>query len=48
MSEKELKLKIIENADAIAKALHRGRDVEVRKTSTGVSVAEISKKVVCR
>lgn len=48
MSEKELKLKIIENADSIAKALHRGRDVEVRKTSTGVSVAEISKKVVCR
>lgn len=48
MSEKEIKLSVINNADAIAKALTRGRDVEIRKSASGISVAEISKKVVAR
>lgn len=48
MSERELKLKVIENAETIAKAVHSGKDVEIRKSKTGISVAEISKKVVAR
>lgn len=48
MTEREIKVKIIEQADAIAKAISRGKDVEIRKSSSGISVAEISKKVVCR
>lgn len=48
MTERELKLKVIENAETIAKAIHRGKDVEIRKSSTGISVAEVSKKVVAK
>ena len=48
LSEREIKLKIIEKAETIAKAICRGKDVELRKSASGVSVAEISKKVVSR
>lgn len=48
MSERELKLKVIEKADTIAKAISRGKDVELRKSASGVSVCEVSKKVVAR
>lgn len=48
MSEKDLKLSVINNADTIAKALTRGRDVEIRKSASGISVAEISKRVVAK
>lgn len=48
MSENELKNIIIENADNIAKAIQKGKDVEIRKSKNGVSVAEVSKKVVVR
>ena len=48
LNERELKLKIIEQADTIAKAISRGKDVELRKSASGVSVCEVSKKVVAR
>ena len=48
LSEREIKLKIIEQAETIAKAIIRGKDVELRKSANGVSVAEISKRVVAR
>lgn len=48
MSERELKLKIIEQAETIAKSIAKGKDVELRKSANGVSVAEISKRVVSR
>lgn len=48
MSERELKLKIIEKAEIIAKAISRGKDVELRKSASGISVCEINKKVVSR
>lgn len=48
MTERELKVKIIEQAEAIAKAISRGKDVEIRKSASGISVAEVSKKVVIR
>ena len=48
LSEKEIQKKIVEQSGAIAKAICRGKDVELRKSASGVSVAEISKKVVFR
>ena len=48
MSERDLERKIIEQAGTIAKVISRGKDVELRKSANGVSIAEISKKVVSR
>lgn len=48
LSEREIKLKIIEQAETIAKAISKGKDVELRKSANGISVCEVSKKVVAR
>ena len=48
MSEKDIKLQIIEKAEVSAKAMAQGKDVELRKTANGVSVCEVSKKIVAR
>lgn len=48
MSEKEIQKKIVEQSGTIAKAICKGKDVELRKSASGVSVAEISKRVVAR
>ena len=48
MSERELRLKVREKAETIAKAISRGKDVELRKSASGISVCEVSKKVVAR
>lgn len=44
MSEREIKLKLIEQSENIARAITKGKDVEIIKTSTGISIKEISKK----
>lgn len=47
MSEKELKLKIIENADSIAKVLAKGNSVEINKVnSTVIKFSEVRKKAI--
>ena len=48
MTEQQIKQIVIEKAEIIAKAISHGKDVEIRKSSSGISVAQISKKVVCR
>ena len=48
MSEREIKMKIVEQAETIAKAIRRGKDVELRRSASGISVCEVSKKVVAR
>lgn len=48
MSEKEIAKKVIEKADTIAKSIYRGKDVEIRKSANGVSIAEVSKRVVAK
>ena len=48
MDEKKLKSDIIEKIDVVTKALAKGKDVELRKTASGVSVTEVAKKVVAR
>lgn len=46
LNEQELKLKIIGQAGAIAKSICNGKDVELRKSINGISIAEVSKKVI--
>lgn len=48
IKEDDLQTKVVEQAALIAEALKKGKDVEVRRTAAGISVAEVSKKVVCR
>lgn len=48
MSECELKMKIIESAEIIAKILSKSKDCEIRKSASGISIAEVGKKVVKR
>lgn len=48
MTESKVKQEIIEKIDVIAKAILHGKDVELRKTASGVSVCEVSKKIVAR
>ena len=48
MTQTELKLKVIDNAETIARSLKNGKDVEIRKTASGISVTEIKKTVVSR
>lgn len=44
----KIKLSIIQNAETMAKSLSKGKDIEIRKSSNGVSIAEVDKKVVVR
>lgn len=49
MEKEKIREQIIEKSDMIANILSKGKkDVELRKSVNGVSVAEISKKVVAR
>lgn len=40
-----LKAAIISKAEQMAMALAKGKDLEVRKSAQGISVAEVTKKV---
>lgn len=44
-TEEKIKQSIIERAEQMAKALAHGKDLEVRKSASGVSVAEVTKKI---
>ena len=46
MTESQIVTKIIEQAESIAKAIHKGKDVEILKTSAGIVIKEISKKKI--
>lgn len=48
MSEDKIKLAIINKSNEIAKIIARGKDCEIRKSANGVSIAEVSKKVIVR
>lgn len=48
MQQDDLQTKVVEQASLIVAALKKGKDVEVRRTAAGISVAEVSKKVVYR
>lgn len=48
MTQDDLQTKVVEQSALIAASLKKGKDVEIRKTATGISVAEITKKVTYR
>ena len=47
-AEGRLSAAVINNADKIAHALMMGKDVEIRKTSAGISISEIRKHIIVR
>lgn len=44
MNSREIKIKIIEQAESMARSIEKGKDIEIIKTSSGISIKEISKK----
>lgn len=46
MDKQELEKHICEKSAQIAKIILRGKDCEIRKSKDGISIAEISKKVI--
>lgn len=48
MQQDDLQTKVVEQAALIAAVLKKGKDVEVRRTAAGISVSEVSKKVIYR
>lgn len=48
MSERELKLKIIEHADKIAEVLANKKDCELRTSPNGITVISNKKEVIVK
>lgn len=48
MSQRELKLKIIEKAEEIAEVLSKNSDCELRTSPNGVAVIKVKKEVVSK
>jgi hypothetical protein len=44
MTEREIKMQIIDNAETMAKSIHKGKDVEIKYRPTGIIVHEVDKK----
>ena len=47
-NERQIKMAIIEHAEEMAKSLAKGKDLEIRKSASGVSIAEVKKNVIAR
>lgn len=48
MSEREIKLKIIEKAEEIAAVLYKNNDCELRTSPNGVAVIKVKKEVISK
>ena len=48
MSQRELKLKIIEKAEEIASILCKNNDCELRTSPNGVAVIKVKKEVISK
>lgn len=46
MNEREIKLKVIENADKIAEILCKKRDCEIRTSPNGIAIISVKKDIV--
>ena len=46
LTEKDIKLKIIENAETIAKEIKRGKDIEIKTSNGGLKILSADKRVV--
>lgn len=47
-NERQIRVALTENIEQMAKSLAKGKDLEIRKSANGVSIAEVSKKVVAK
>lgn len=48
MSEREIKIKIIEQADKIAEILANKKDCEIRTSPNGIAIISVKKEVVAK
>lgn len=48
MSEREIKLKVIENAEKIAEILADKKDCEIRTSPNGIAVISVKKEVIVK
>lgn len=48
MIDDKIKAQLIDKSDLIVKALKSGKDIEIRKSSTGITIAEVKKNVIHR
>lgn len=48
MQEREMRIKLEDKIPEIIRILQKGKDCEIRRSANGVSIAEISKKIVAR
>jgi hypothetical protein len=48
LTEREIKLKVIDNAEKIARILNKHRDCEVRIVRDNLTIAEVTKRVVIK
>ena len=46
MDKKTIQQFVIDKSEQIAEILHKDKDCELRKTSNGISVIEVSKKII--
>ena len=46
MTEIQIKAKIVENIDAIAKEIRKGKDIEIKTSNGGLKILSADKKVV--
>lgn len=46
MSEREVKMMLIEKADAMAKEIVHGKDISITKTASGLKIMSETKKTV--
>lgn len=46
MTKQQIEMKIIENAEKMAKAIKSGKDIEIKTCSTGIKICSVDKKVV--
>lgn len=46
MNRSELKIHLQDRMEDMSKILEKGKDIEVRKSRDGITIAEISKKVI--
>jgi hypothetical protein len=44
MTKKDIKALVIDNAEKIGEVIFRGKDVEIVKTATGITIKEVAKK----
>lgn len=48
LNEREIKVLVEKASEEIAKSLYQGKDCELRKITNGISITEVSKKMVSK